>query len=225
MNFLDQFAKFIRKYVLHNTRLENLTNVYISFIRKKKIKILDFGSGYDGALIFLLSQKFEKLSYNYEIHCFDFYDKEFLVKHNKKNNRIRFFNLKDLEKKSFIKNQRYDYAIISDVIHHIGINEVNTIKKIFNKISKVTNKIIIKDHFSENYFQTQVLRLIDFIGNRGTGTNVPNLYFSQKTFKKFLIENNLKVLKKKYPLVVRPKYYLFLSNPKLDFACLLKNYK
>ena len=126
---------------------------------------------------------------------------------------IEFFHINHLVD----SNEFYDFAIISDTLHHVGVENTEVIKKILLKIKNVTGILIIKDHFEYSIFSRWVLMFMDFIGNYYNNVNIPKKYFTKNSFNELLVELNLnineKILDKRY----YSKIFMYLSNPKLHF--------
>ena len=73
------------------------------------------------------------------------------------------------------------------MLHHIGIDDAH---KTIRKLSKLSDNIIIKDHFEHGYLSRQLLRFVDFYANYGYGVNIPNKYFDKISWKKTLTKSN-----------------------------------
>lgn len=217
-------SHLIRKKVLRSNRVDRLSQIYSDIIGKKKekVKILDFGSGYDASLVLNLIKILETNKISYEIDCFDFYNENQIKKLNSLNENLSFYNLEDFQKIINTKKEKYDYSILSDVLHHVGVKNLDEINKILNYLKSSSYKIILKDHYANSFIDTLLLKIIDFIGNYGTGTNIPENYFSQKSLNEILIRNNLQIILKKENVRVQSKFYLILSKPSLNFIYLLK---
>jgi hypothetical protein len=119
--------------------------------------------------------------------CVDNYELDNKLVINKK---CRYINISD--KKNKLSKNRFDVAIIIDVLHHIGIDRCHTEIK---NISNVSRYIIIKDHFEYGYFSRQILRFGDWFGNFGTEINIPEKYFTEIKWKKILKKLKLNQIK------------------------------
>ena len=160
-------------------QIESLQNLK----KKKNLKILDYGSGYNPVLIKkiigILSTKYKKTKF--VAYCYDYYDKKEILLKNK-DKKIKFFHVNELKK----SNKKFNYCLIIDVLHHIGINEGNKIHNITKKLKKLSKYIIIKDHFQYGLFSNFILMVMDFIGNYFDGVKIPSIYFNKHSYKKFL---------------------------------------
>jgi len=178
-------AKF-RNYFLGIYREEQLSGYFIDLIIKhsksKEIDILDYGSGFNPDLILLLSKKLSDNNFNYHITCVDFYSKENLNELNKNYKQINFVDFKELP-----KDLNYNFVILSDVLHHVGVDSQET-RKILNHLSSISKYIILKDHFEYSFLSRHTLRFMDFIGNYKDGVNIPKNYFTEANYKHLLEE-------------------------------------
>ena len=155
--------------------------------KNKNIKILDYGSGFNPDLIFILSRKLKLEGLDIDITCADFYTQEEIVELSKKFSTVTFININDLA-----KGLSYDFSILSDVLHHVGVNQKET-EDILTFLIKVSKYVILKDHFEYSILSRQILRFMDFIGNYKDGVNIPKMYFSKEKYHKIL--NNLNIQK------------------------------
>lgn len=209
----------LRKTILQNVRETVLAKKYYKIIKdlkiKKKVKILDYGSGFEPEIILNLYKILTKNGFNPEIICCDFYNLKQLSKLNNNKKKIKFINLKNL------KNiRKFDISIISDVLHHVDI-EKKEIDIIFNKLKKNSKFIILKDQFETGFISRSILRIMDFIGNYYNDVEIPKKYFTKHGLEKKLKILKIKIYKKFTSVSIYPKYFLFFSNPKLQFIYIL----
>ena len=215
MKIIKYFLKKLRFLVLRNQREVNISNVLERLIKKdkKNINILDFGSGKDPIIAKYLINKFKKKSVNIKIDCYDFYNKKTLKFLNKQNQFLNFYDVRE-----FYKNKKnYDYSLIIDVLHHVGVDNTNDINKILKNLKKKSKIVIIKDHFEWSFFSRILLIFMDFIGNYHNDVFIPNKYFTQYQFNEILSKNDITIKKKILNKRYHSKIFLFLSNPKLHF--------
>lgn len=200
---------------------EEILKILIKFSRTdKKIKILDYGSGFfRPSLADLISKKAKNKNLIIKFTCFDFYNKRQLKTFNK-NSNIKYQNLLKLKK----NNNKFDFCIISDTLHHIksGVNDINYLSETIVNLKKNTKFFIIKDHYANNLFQQLLLQILDFFGNYQNDTNIPKKYFDKELFKKLIKKAKLKEIYK----VTDKKYYnwflIFFNNSNLHFISVLK---
>lgn len=215
------FLKKIRLIVLKNQREKNLSTAILDIIIKYKksnnIKILDYGSGFEPKVAYLIKAGLNKGKITSKITCLDLYKKNDLDMLNK-NSSLEFRNISYLSQ----KNKKYDFCIVADTLHHIGVENQIQIRKILTKLKHKSKIIIIKDHFEYNFYSRQILRFMDFIGNYYNNVNVPKKYFKKQVFDRLLKTLNLKIISK----ILNVKYYsnlfIFFSNPKLHFIYVIK---
>tara|TARA_B100001013_G_C24595943_1_gene436750 strand:+ start:378 stop:1076 length:699 start_codon:yes stop_codon:yes gene_type:complete len=224
--FKKTLSKF-RKLIFKNYREQVLSKIIsveiekLQKIRKKKIiKILDFGSGYNPGLIIKI---INRLTYKYKrtkflAYCYDFYsNKELKIMNN--NSNIKFLNIKSLKDNNVVQ---FDFCLVVDVLHHIGLVNSRKIIYVTKKLKKISKFIIIKDHFQYGFFSNLMLLLMDFIGNYGDGVKIPRIYFSIKSFEKFLSKLNLEEIKRINDKNYYKWYWFYFNSKKLQFISILK---
>ena len=176
-------SDFIRK-VFGGDRLKRIskeiTNISkkISQENKKKIVILDFGCG-----SMEISKKLQKHTFVKKIIGTDTFDFKFETKKMRYIQSDKFFNS---------KNIKFDLVIAIDVLHHIGIDDAS---KILKKLSKVSKRLIIKDHFEHGFFSRHLLRFVDFYANYAYGVNIPKKYFDYNSWNNVVKKSSLKEVK------------------------------
>lgn len=225
MNILfKNLIKFMRHLAVGDYRSKKLSEfiffIILKFNKKKNIKILDFGSGHQPRLIFFLKkQLISKYKKNVSIDCYDFYTKKEINLLNKKyKNNFKFYSLSMLKKNS----KNYDFALVNDVLHHIGIENEMNIVKIINKLNNKSRFVFIKDHYQFGKISNLIIRLMDFLGNYFNEVEIPKKYYSKKTFGLLIKKTNSKIIFSVDSIKLYPSHLLFMSNPKFNFACLLK---
>ena len=117
---------------------------------------------------------------------------------------------------------RYNFCLIIDVLHHIGLEKNIKIHNITKKLKKISKFLIIKDHFQYGFISNLTLIFMDFFSNYGDGTKIPKIYFNIKTFENFISKLKLKEIKR----ITDKKYYkwfwFYLNNEKFQFISILK---
>jgi hypothetical protein len=222
--FLGTLIKNLRYFFLRDSREEKLSTLFSNIIfennNKKKIKVIDYGSGFQPIVSYKLRKKLKKKKISSKFLSLDIYNNQELKKLNKSNFFI-FRNILDLK----TTNKKYDFAIISDVLHHLsegGVNNTVAIKSILFQLKKKSNYIIIKDVFERNLFDRIILIFMDFVGNYHNETLIPKNYFNKNKFENLLHSSNFKIVKKYENVRVYSKFFLFFSNPSLHSVYVIK---
>ena len=217
----------LRNLVIGDFRSKKLSAIIVEKIikynKKKKIKILDYGSGYQPKVIYFVNESLMQLyKKKISIDCYDFYSKKDLKKlNNNKKNNIAFHSINSIKK----NKKKYDFCLINDVIHHIGIEKEKLIIGILNNLADVSKIVFIKDHFQQGAVSNTIIRIIDFLGNYFNDVKVPKNYYSIKTFEKFIKKTNSKIIERVIGIKLYPSFLLFMSNPKFNFIYLIKKFR
>ena len=224
--FRKSLSKF-KEIISQKYRREILCNLISNEIskleeidKKKIIRLLDYGSGYNTALIKKIIKKLSSKHKNTKFiaDCYDNYSSKQLKLINNIQN-IKFMHIKNLSNKH---KARYNFCLIIDVLHHIGLEKNIKIHNIAKKLKKISKFLIIKDHFQYGFISNLTLIFMDFFGNYGDGTKIPKIYFNIKTFENFISKLKLKEIKR----ITDKKYYkwfwFYLNNEKFQFLSILK---
>lgn len=215
--------KNLRNITIRDFREEILSDIIVETILKhspknEPIKIIDYGTGAQAKLIFYVYNKLKnKYKVNAKINCYDFYNLKTLENLNK-NSDIIFLHIDKLKD----DNIKYDFCLINDVLHHIGVEKVEELKNLIINFQSKARFVFIKDHFQYGFFTNQTLRLMDFLGNYYNNVSTPKKYFNEKSFNDLLELSNSEIVEKKLNIKVYQSYFLFMSSPKLNFIYLIK---
>ena len=227
-SLFNYLLKFLRNLAVGDYRSKKLSNLIVEKIisynkKKKTIRILDYGSGYQPRLIFFVENKLrEKYKKKLVIDCYDYYKKKEIKELNEYyNNRINFHHVNSLKK----YKKRYDFSLLCDVIHHIGIHKEKLIINLINNLTKKTKIVFIKDHFQTGKISNTIIRTMDFLGNYFNNVDIPMLYFSKKSFNSLMKKTNSKTIFELDSIQLYPIYLLFMSNPKFNFVRLVKKFR
>lgn len=214
----------LRNLVLGDFRSKRLSqlivNKIIKYNKQKIIRILDYGTGYQPKVVHFV---YEQLVNDYKkkiiIDCYDFYSKKDLKKlNNQKNKNIFFYNINVLLK----NKKKYNFCLINDVIHHIGIEKEETIINILNNLVYVSKIVFIKDHFQQGIISNNIIRFMDFLGNYFNDVNTPKKYYSKRSFQELLKKMKIRTVEKILSIKLYPSFLLFMSNPNFHFVYLIK---
>lgn len=219
---VNYFLKNFRKFLLNSQREKKLSLILSKLIKKnwkrKNLKVLDFGSGFQPLVIKLVQEKIKYKFDNIVIHSFDIYTKKQIEILEKEHKKIKFYNIKRLKNKKL----KYDIAICADVLHHIGVKNTGKINSTIQLLKRKSSLIFLKDHFEYGFLTRQLLRFADFIGNYYNYVKIPKQYFTKTLIHNILKKNKLIIIQKEESYRYHSKFFLFFSNPKLHFLYVLK---
>ena len=215
-----KFLHKFRFFLLGNLREEKLSKFFseliIDFKPGEHVSILDYGSGFHPNVIVYTSKILNDNQIKAEINCTDFYSPEDLIKLNNLYGNINFYHLDNFEDKKF------DFVIISDVLHHIGIEKKNEIKSLLIKLSQLSNFILIKDHFEYGRFSRAILRFMDFIGNYKDDVSIPKIYFNKTELNLLMNDIKLTRVKELTNISLYKRIFFPFNLKKLHFIHLYK---
>jgi ubiquinone/menaquinone biosynthesis C-methylase UbiE len=84
-------------------------------------------------------------------------------------------------------NESFDCVMFVDVLHHTKDPAMGVVEA--SRVSKC--HVVIKDHLLDGSFSQPVLRLMDWIGNRGHGVALPYNYLSESQWKQIFSDTCL----------------------------------
>ena len=219
--FITKSFKFLRKLIFNNKREKVLIKIFYEIIKSntnsKKIAILDFGSGFQPYVIVHLQKMFQENDYESEITCVDLYSDDDLIELKEEYPLINFLKVKDLNNKL-----KYDFSIISDVLHHMDIENKKLINKTLRDLGNLSNLVIVKDPFESNRINRLLLRIMDYFGNSFNKVYTPKKYFRKDEFEVLLNECGLEVESRIRNIKLYQWYVLFFNNPRYQFIYTLK---
>ena len=109
------------------------------------------------------------------------------VDKHKKTDLIPFMEMDG--KKLLFKKNHFDYSLLADVLHHD-----KDIKNLLKEASRVSKKVIIKDHFFETKLQYMVLSFMDFLCNINNIKSLKYNFLTLKEWKKLFKTLNLRII-------------------------------
>lgn len=86
------------------------------------------------------------------------------------------------------KDNTFSTVLLVDVLHHT--HDPQSVLKECARVCR--GNILIKDHFSETRLDLILLKLLDWVGNRPHGVQLPYNYFSRKQWENILIAINIR---------------------------------
>ena len=222
MNLKKKKFTYLRDFFVRGRYEKTLSSSIADIIEKnsskKNIKILDFGSGIEPTIIQMVRDHLLKKSINMTSHGYDLYEDYEIARLNNIHKNEFYFKSNELED----AKEYYDFAIVSDVLHHMDIENEELIKNTLKIIKSKSKFVIIKDHFQYGFFSNQIIRLMDFFGNLNSNIDTPKKYYSIQKFHKLIESLNFtiryKILNNRY----HPKLFIFFNNSKYHFIYLLE---
>ena len=223
IKLIKHFLRILRNIFVGDYRSKLLSEIITKMILKYSVKnevirIMDYGSGFQPKLIHFVYKKL-KHTYNKNviIYCFDKYSLQDLEKLNQ-NKDIIFNKIENID----LDKTEYNFCLLSDVLHHIGVEKVPELKKLINNLKNKAKFVLIKDHYQYGFFSKNTLRVMDFLGNYFNNVKTPRTYFTKKSFKYLLQLTNSTIVEEILNVKLYQPYFLYMSNPKFNFVCLIK---
>ncbi len=115
------------------------------------------------------------------------------------------------------ENNAFDVVMLIDVLHHCDDPEI--VLKECKRVSR--HYILIKDHIADSHYDTLILRLMDWIGNRAHGVQLPFKYFSTAAWEALFSALGLKKSRSYDDLALYPKPINWLFGGTLHCCWLL----
>lgn len=198
----------------HNHRIQILSGIVdellSDFFADKRIQCLDVGCG-----DMQLAEEIQNKKRNTIWRCVDLYPLPDHFAHQKRWKKYSRFNGEHLP----FADKCFDVVLLADVLHH-----ADSVSTLLSEAARISNHIIIKDHFEYGFFFRQILKLMDIIGNWSYGVRIPETYFTPKSFRHLIQSAGLHQLQiidgislyRHLPLIQR------ISPPKLQFVSFLQ---
>jgi SAM-dependent methyltransferase len=209
-SFFDNILIGVHRKTSHSKRIEVLSSLFAGIIESlnpedRIIRLLDVGCG-DMSIARKLASKYGKLRYT----CIDIYP-----------NIQNWENYLEFDGMHIPFNDKeFDVVLFSEVLHH----DIENAKNLLIEAKRVSNFILIKDHFEYGSWSGRMLQLADFIGNYGYGVTVPKHYFSKQSFSELLFDCQLKEIECLCPVELYQTSLIIklVLKSKYQFISLLK---
>lgn len=158
----------------HNHRVDKLSTLIGDIIgklfpEKESIQCLDIGCG-DMTIAENIQLKNSKTNWT----CIDIYPLPEELKDDPKWQKYREFDGSTIP----FGDNHFQASLFCDVMHHIPGDLIINLKE----AARVSEYVVIKDHFEKSLYSRTMLQLMDIVGNWGYGVSIPKRYFSKKRF-------------------------------------------
>lgn len=112
----------------------------------------------------------------------------------------------------------FDYVVIVDVLHHTDDPAV-----VLAEAARVARRgLVVKDHLREGWLAGPILRLMDWVGNRGHDVRLPYNYLDRAQWAKVLERCGLAVSTWREQLALYPLPFDWVFGRRLHFVALLE---
>lgn len=111
-----------------------------------------------------------------------------------------------------------DVSMLVDVLHHEA-----EFDKLLKEACRVSSKyVLIKDHIYKSKLDFQILKLMDWLGNKAYGVKLVYNYKKKEEWMSYISSNNLNIEKMKDKLRTHPFPLRIVYRDDLHFVALLK---
>ncbi len=195
--------KQLHNIFIFQRRIKVLSTEILTFINPSIKTILDVGCG-DGAIAKLIKNKNKEI----KIDGID------VMERPSSSISIELYDGENIP----YNNNSFDCTILIDVLHH-----VKNIKQLLTEAKRVSKKfILIKDHQYKSNFDLNVLKFMDYVGNKPHNVIIEYNFLNEAEWNYMFNDLGLKVIKKKTKLPLYPFPFNILFGRKLHFICLLQ---
>lgn len=206
----DEILITFHKKVSHSNRVDLLSTLYINVIQSlnkinDKVHLLDIGCG-DMTIAKTMASRYNKL----EFTCIDIYP-----------NKEKWDNYFEFDGKTIpFEDKSFDFVLFSDVLHH----DFDKVRVLLTEAKRVSNYILIKDHFEYGLWSRRILQFADFIGNYGYGVSIPKQYFTRQSYSRLLSECKMKEIELLWPIQLYEKSSIvkILFKSKYQFLSIIQ---
>lgn len=114
----------------------------------------------------------------------------------------------------------YHAAFFCDVMHHIPGDLIANLRE----AARVSEWVIIKDHFEYSRYSRTLLQLMDVVGNWGYDISIPRRYFNRSRFEELVKACGLEIAELKVGIELYRHNALFhrLLRPQWQFIAVLR---
>ena len=215
--FVKKSIRNVHHSLSHFNRIEILSNeisdlINTNFSGKRDMKAIDVGCG-DMRLSEAVN---EKLKSTVAWTCIDVFNPTIEKGDEERWKKFMKFDGQNIP----FEDKNFDFATICDVLHH----DQHNASRVVDEARRVSNFVIVKDHFEYGAFSRQVLRAMDWIGNYGYDVTIPEKYYSQSRFNEMIekLGMEIKTLKVGIDLYEHLPLIGSIPKPKWQFVALLK---
>lgn len=117
-----------------------------------------------------------------------------------------------------LRENSVDVCLFVDVLHHT--DDIGALLSEAQRVSR--SYILIKDHLAENGFDWNVLKFMDWVGNRGHGVRLPYNYQSAAAWRRIFSECKIRVVDWDQNVKLYPPPFDQAFGRGLHFVCLLR---
>jgi ubiquinone/menaquinone biosynthesis C-methylase UbiE len=195
-------VKAHRKIVM-GRRVHQISKNIAELIPEKVVSVLDVGAG-TGEMAFAINSFRPELT----VSGVDVYirPKTFIPVVKYDGNKLPF------------DDNSFDAVITIDVLHHC--DDPVAVLKECARVSK--QFVIIKDHVSDSHYDENILKFMDWVGNRAHGVILPYNYLSTSVWRSAFAEAGLKSVKQINQLKLYPMLFDIIFGGSLHCLHLLR---
>ena len=111
-------------------------------------------------------------------------------------------------------DRSFDWVTICDVLHH-----TDDPGAVLAECARVARRgVVIKDHLREGWLAGPLLRVMDWVGNRGHGVRLPYNYLSRAEWDEVFKKTGLTPARWNHSLGIYPAPFTFLFDRSLHFV-------
>jgi hypothetical protein len=116
-------------------------------------------------------------------------------------------------------SERFDIAIVLDVLHHAPESEQAFILRDLGLVSRY---VLVKDHLEYGFVSRQLLRLADWYGNYAYGVAIPKRYFNTSRWDNIVLAAGLREIRRIPTVRVHNGLFGLVIRPRNHFISILR---